>query len=377
MLDASIVIGTRNPAKRTRLAGLLDGTPFTPADLPGDAGPDPEEGHGSHAEIALAKAIALSRRLDRSVICSDGGASIAALGDAWQSELTRRAAGPNATDLDRARHLLDLMRDVPDEQRGVEWTEAVAIANRGRRVFVSSVRRPLGVLVREFEPRHIDGGFWMNGLIVPEGETVVLNALDSDVRDRLDRCWAWLRDYVADVLREMPTATPTPVEPFAPPPIISAGSPTMDEQQRFEQGRDLVRRIWGPEFGDEVLQRFHALSPDLERQIVSNIYGDLWSREGPPDLKTRSLMSVCVLTALHRPNQLRFHLVGALNNGATEREIVELILNTGLLAGFPTSWDALIACNQVFQEYRDGKFHSADTRTGAGDGSFGGPSTRP
>ena len=71
-----------------------------------------------------------------------------------------------------------------------------------------------------------------------------------------------------------------------------------------------------------------------------------------PDLKTRSLVHVATLTALGRATQLRVHLIGALRNGATEREIVETILQVGLLAGFPTSWDALAVCKEVFSERR-------------------------
>ena len=131
----------------------------------------------------------------------------------------------------------------------------------------------------------------------------------------------------------------------------------MEEAERYELGRRLVLSIWGEQYGREILDRLRELAPDLERQIVSHLYGDLWTREAPaPDRKSRSLISVATLTALHRPNQLRIHLVGALNNGASEQEIVETILQVGLLAGFPTSWDALIACQEVFADYRQGRF---------------------
>ena len=63
-------------------------------------------------------------------------------------------------------------------------------------------------------------------------------------------------------------------------------------------------------------------------------------------------MHIATLTALNRPTQLRVHLIGALRNGATEKEIVETVLQVGLLAGFPTSWDALAVCNEVFAEWR-------------------------
>ena len=145
----------------------------------------------------------------------------------------------------------------------------------------------------------------------------------------------------------------------------------MDERERYELGGDLILDVWGREYGGEILKRLHDLAPDLERQIVSHLYGDLWTRPAP-DRKTRSLVTVAVMTALHRPNQLRVHLVGALNNGATEQEIVETVLQVGLLAGFPTSWDALISCGQVFEEYRQGRFRDQGQAGEATARSFGG-----
>lgn len=145
----------------------------------------------------------------------------------------------------------------------------------------------------------------------------------------------------------------------------------MDERERYQMGRDLILEVWGREYGTEILDRLNQLSPDLERQIVAFLYGDLWTRSAP-DRKTRSLVTVGVMTALHRPNQLRVHLVGALQNGATEEEIVSTILQVGLLAGFPTSWDALINCRQVFEEYRAGRFQQADQTPDAAARSFGG-----
>ena len=122
---------------------------------------------------------------------------------------------------------------------------------------------------------------------------------------------------------------------------------------RYERGRAVILDIWGPDEGAAILDRWHDLSPDLERQIVEYMFGDRWALPAPaPDRKTRSIVHVAALTALNRPTQLRVHLIGALRNGATEREIVETILQVGLLAGFPTSWDALAVCNDVFREWR-------------------------
>ena len=126
-----------------------------------------------------------------------------------------------------------------------------------------------------------------------------------------------------------------------------------DESERYQRGREVILDVWGPEQGAAILDRWRDLSPDLERQIVEYMYADRWALAAPaPDLKTRSLVQVAALVALGRATQLRVHLLGALRNGATEKEIVESVLQVGLLAGFPTSWDALIVCNEVFAEYR-------------------------
>jgi 4-carboxymuconolactone decarboxylase len=131
------------------------------------------------------------------------------------------------------------------------------------------------------------------------------------------------------------------------------GDEMADESDRYQRGREVILDVWGPEQGAAILDSWRDLSPDLERQIVEYMFGDRWALSAPaPDLKTRSLVHVAALTALGRSTQLRLHLVGALRNGATEREIVETILQVGLLAGLPTSWDALAVCNEVFAERR-------------------------
>ena len=126
-----------------------------------------------------------------------------------------------------------------------------------------------------------------------------------------------------------------------------------DQHERYQRGREVILDIWGKDEGTRILDRWRDLSPDLEQQIVEYMFGDRWALPAPaPNRKTRSIVHIATLTALNRPTQLRVHLIGALRNGATEREIVETVLQVGLLAGFPTSWDALAVCNEVFAEWR-------------------------
>jgi 4-carboxymuconolactone decarboxylase len=120
------------------------------------------------------------------------------------------------------------------------------------------------------------------------------------------------------------------------------------ETERYTAGREIFVRIWG----EEAISRFEgnveALSPDLLRFIMEFVAGDVWARDGI-DPKTRSLVTIAVLGTLGRTRQLAEHVEGALNNGATEGEIVETLLHLSAYAGMPASWDSLDTARRVFR----------------------------
>ena len=105
-------------------------------------------------------------------------------------------------------------------------------------------------------------------------------------------------------------------------------------------------------WGEEAISRFEsnieAISPDLLRFIMEFAAGELWTRDGI-DPKTRSLITLAILGTLGRTRQLGEHVEGALNNGATEEEIVETLLHLSAYAGFPAAWDSLEVARRVFK----------------------------
>ncbi len=197
MSSSTILLATGNPAKQAKLRWLLDGlglAPVTPADV-GIAFEPPETGR-SHGEIASEKSLAWSRRVPHTVVASDGGAHIPALGDAWTSVRTRRAAGPEATDRDRADHLLALMRGRAGPERDVVWREAVAIAQCGELLGCWGAYGNLGRLAETYAPADIEGGFWMAGLIVVPRFGKLYRHLTPDELVQVDDAWNDLRRRV-------------------------------------------------------------------------------------------------------------------------------------------------------------------------------------
>lgn len=56
-----------------------------------------------------------------------------------------------------------------------------------------------------------------------------------------------------------------------------------------------------------------------------------------------------MLIALNRPNELRLHLRGAINNGVTKDEIVEVVLQAAIYCGVPAALDAMKAVREVVE----------------------------
>lgn len=160
-----ILLGSTNPAKIDRLRDCLDGWSFdfiTVNELPPHE--PPEETGSTHLEIAEAKAVAWARISGGLAIASDGGIDIPALGPNWDSLLTRRAAGEDATDEDRIRHLLALMEHLEsDADREATWNEALAIASPSGTVQTWEVTGPTGIVQRKPSSSRIEG-FWLASL---------------------------------------------------------------------------------------------------------------------------------------------------------------------------------------------------------------------
>jgi len=120
-------------------------------------------------------------------------------------------------------------------------------------------------------------------------------------------------------------------------------------REAYETGMALRRKVMGDK---HVAKR--GASPDRftqqQNELVTSIaWGMIWSRPGLP-LKLRSLVTLGMLTALNRPDEIKGHIVGALNNGATPEEIIEVFVHSAGYCGFPASNGAVRLCVEVFKE---------------------------
>lgn len=116
---------------------------------------------------------------------------------------------------------------------------------------------------------------------------------------------------------------------------------------RYEQGLARLRQIDG-EAGERVIDSLADIAPDFARYLIEFPFGDIYSRPGL-DLRSREIAVIAALTAMgNAAPQLRVHLQAALNVGVTRQEIVEIIMQMAVYAGFPAALNGLSAAREVF-----------------------------
>lgn len=116
--------------------------------------------------------------------------------------------------------------------------------------------------------------------------------------------------------------------------------------ERFERGLARQREL-DPTIGEELLGALADIAPDFGRLTIEFPFGDIYSRPGL-DLPQRQIVTMSVLAALGQTRQLKVHIRFARNVGLTDTEIVEILMQISVYAGWGRALDALRAAKEVF-----------------------------
>ncbi len=133
----------------------------------------------------------------------------------------------------------------------------------------------------------------------------------------------------------------------------------MDERQRHAQGMKVRRQVLGDAHVDRAQAALSPFNEDFQDLITRLAWGEIWSRPGL-DKNARSLITIAMLVALNREEELKMHLGAAANNGVTRDEIKELLLHAALYCGLPAANASIKLAEQVFADQ--------DGAQGDGDG---------
>jgi 4-carboxymuconolactone decarboxylase len=116
----------------------------------------------------------------------------------------------------------------------------------------------------------------------------------------------------------------------------------------YDKGLATRKQVMGEDFVAKAMAGVTDFTRPIQEHITAKAWGDVWQRPGL-DLKTRSLITVAMLTAMGKQNELRGHLRGALNNGATPQELQEVLLHAAIYCGVPTAVEAFRTAAEVVE----------------------------
>lgn len=123
----------------------------------------------------------------------------------------------------------------------------------------------------------------------------------------------------------------------------------MSTQEKYEQGKKIMQEVNG-KMADMMMSKVGAISPDFAGYLAEHVFGDIYARPAL-DYKARQLATVAALTALgNAAPQLKMHMNGALNNGWTRAEIIELMIHLSVFTGFPAAMNGLFAAKELFEQ---------------------------
>lgn len=123
------------------------------------------------------------------------------------------------------------------------------------------------------------------------------------------------------------------------------------KSEKYQNGMAIRREVLGDEYVDRAIAKSTEFSAPLQALVAENAWGSVWAREGL-DRKTRSLVTIAMLTALKASTELKTHVRGALRNGCTTEEIQEVLLHASAYCGFPAAIEAFRSAGEVVDAWQ-------------------------
>jgi 4-carboxymuconolactone decarboxylase len=123
-----------------------------------------------------------------------------------------------------------------------------------------------------------------------------------------------------------------------------------DYDDRFRRGMRVLKKMGR----ENLMLNQKALSPELYEMSVGHLFGDVWGRPGL-SLRERQLVTLAANIALARPSGNHSHYLSSMRLGITQKEIIEVMIQVGHYAGWPTLSNAVRQFTDIMEEQKQAK----------------------
>lgn len=126
----------------------------------------------------------------------------------------------------------------------------------------------------------------------------------------------------------------------------------MDHEQKLAMGRQIRTEVLGQAYVSQPGPAPSNFKKAFQEFTVEHCWGNVWVRPGL-ERKTRSMLNLAMLAAMARWHEFEIHVRGALNNGVTEDEIIEVVLQAGVYAGVPIASEGMKVAERAATAWRE------------------------
>lgn len=123
----------------------------------------------------------------------------------------------------------------------------------------------------------------------------------------------------------------------------------MNDRERHKKGMKVRKEVLGKAHVERAEARKNPFNAPFQDLITRYAWGEIWTRPSLPK-RTRSMLTIAMMVALNRTEELRLHLRAAANTGVTRSEIQEVLLHTAIYCGVPAANHAFQVAEEVFAE---------------------------
>lgn len=119
--------------------------------------------------------------------------------------------------------------------------------------------------------------------------------------------------------------------------------------EKFERGLKARRKVMGDAYVDRTLANASDFGWPMQVMATEMAWDGIWNRPGL-DHRSRSLLNLGMIAALNKPQEMRNHIRGAINNGVTKSELQEVCLQIAVYCGMPTGLDTVRLVEEVLKD---------------------------
>lgn len=119
--------------------------------------------------------------------------------------------------------------------------------------------------------------------------------------------------------------------------------------EQYEIGLKIRKEVLGDDYVEKALKQADSFNQEFQDVVTEYCWGGTWGR-GVLSKKQRSMLNLCMLSALNRPQEFKIHFRGALTNGCSLDELKEVLLQVAIYCGIPAGVEAFRLARQVLEE---------------------------